>query len=193
MADQQQRIFDRERVLFADEGSRSVNNMIGLDAHVLCGIDCQNRAHLSFNDLTKRQMTDGNLGHSTPLLDACIKGDFEGVKRMIEVWRLDVEAAATIFINFSPASLIEFNADRLQGVTPLFVAALKNDVELVRYLVGKGANVSSRTSTDNRRTFCGITPLHAALLPVTYIASMITIFVVRNTWSSQTLVSSLFC
>jgi len=60
---------------------------------------------------------------------------------------------------------------KLHGVTPLFAAALKNDVKLVRYLIGKGANVSSRTSTENKNPFSGITPLHAALLTITYINS----------------------
>jgi len=137
------------------------DEMLIVEGHVSSG-NCQICAHHSFK-LLKR---DKDFGLNTPLflLGACMNGYFKSVQRMIEVWRVDVDATENLSLHPMYASQIGLGTDGLHGVTPLFVAALKNDVKLVRYLVGKGANVSTRTSTDNKGLFSGITPLHAALL-----------------------------
>jgi len=166
MAGQQQCNLAQKRRL------QSHHETIAVEEHVLSGTS-QNKAHHSSDNLKK--IRDGNLRYySTPcLLNACMKGNFGDVQYMIEVWRVDVAAAATLILPTFFARNIEIvtrrlaTTGKLHGVTPLFVAVLINDVKLVRYLVGKGANVSSRTSTANKSPFSGITPLQAALLPVT--------------------------
>ena len=162
MAGQQQCYLDH---ILQHTRSWTLDEMVAIERHVSSGT-CPNRAHHSFKDLMRR---DGGLDYyTTPLLHACMEGCFLGVQRFIEVWRVDVDAAASLFFYPSSVKRIGLETDRLHGVTPLCAAALKNDVELVRYLVGKGANVSARTSTDNKGPFAGITPLHAALLHLAY-------------------------
>ena len=89
---------------------------------------------------------------STPLLMACCNGDLEAVQRIVEVWG----------VNVCTAGVYPMGRQLIEGVTPLFCAAMGCHSEIVRYLVEKGANVSSKThSTD--KEFSGATPLHAAV------------------------------
>lgn len=94
---------------------------------------------------------------STPLLMTCSDGNLEAVKQIVKGWGVNVSKAA--------AHTIE--GQIVDGVTPLFVAALHCHIEIVRYLVGKGAQVSTRTTLATTPEYvglyCGATPLHAAV------------------------------
>jgi len=91
---------------------------------------------------------------STPLLMACQHGDLKAVQRIVERWGIDVRSAAV-------HCCIDWPYTRVIGVTPLFVAAFFHHRKIVEYLVGKGANVNSRTRAANPK-HSGMTPLYAA-------------------------------
>jgi len=55
----------------------------------------------------------------------------------------------------------------ISGARPLFVAALYGHVEIVRYLLSKGADVSAKTSTGDSPEFDGLTPLEGAVKDAT--------------------------
>jgi len=103
---------------------------------------------------------------TSPLVMACYQGALTVVQRMIEVWGADVEATSFVPIDAESASWMGLNIEStgLMDVTPLFAASLNNRTEFVRYLIGKGANVSARSSTIKTGPFRGLTPLHGALL-----------------------------
>jgi len=95
---------------------------------------------------------------STPLLMACSSGHLKAVKQIVEGWGVNVSTVATHPIGGVTVS----------GVTPLFVAALHCHTDVVRYLVGKGAQVSTRTALarmpdEHVGLYFGATPLHAAV------------------------------
>jgi len=99
-----------------------------------------------------------------PLLLACGQaGYLEAVKRIIENWGVGVEATS-IFYRRKP-----FEPDvTISGARPLFVAAFHGHVEIVRYLLSKGADVTAKISTENNPEFDGLTPLEGALKGATY-------------------------
>jgi len=106
--------------------------------------------HPTLQDLVVKGLYEDE--RSTPLLMACQHGDLKAVKRIVERWRVNVSISAVHYANW-PCS-------RLEGVTPLFVAAYYCHINIVRYLIEKGADVHSRThSTDQE--YSGLTPLHA--------------------------------
>lgn len=79
---------------------------------------------------------------STPLLMACKYGDLEAVKLIVEGWGINV---------CTPAVHCAVSPDRrLEGVTPLFIAAMQFHSKIVRYLVEKGASVSSRVQATDK-------------------------------------------
>jgi ankyrin repeat protein len=63
----------------------------------------------------------GNYGNNTPLAVAIMKGDFETVKKFVE-YGADVN-------------------ERSNGLTPLMLAARYNKVDIINYLIEKGAKV----------------------------------------------------
>jgi len=140
----------------------TVAEMIQIENHIATG-DCL-KVHHSLKDLaTKVDSSDTN---TTPLVMACYLGQLIVVQRMIEVWGAEIESRSFLSITGEIASKMGLNnqSPGLIDVTPLFAAALNNRTDFVRYLVGKRADVSARTSTRNPDQFGGLTSLHGALL-----------------------------
>jgi len=156
MAAQQHCLLDQ---IMLDPKEWTVWDMIQIENHISAGT-CPN-VHPPVRDLAK---VKGGL--STCLLRACdeAQGYLGSVKKIIEEWGVNVNSTSTHFLDPRRMDHMTLTVDRLYKVTPLFVAALKNDVKLVRYLVSKGADVSARASIKNKGPFAGITPLHGALL-----------------------------
>jgi len=92
----------------------------------------------------------GSLDGTTLLLLACGYGDIDCVKHLVENWRVDLQASGVYYHSF-PA-----NFWRIESATPLFVASHNGHLNIVKYLVGLGADVSSKTSSEK-------TPLHGAV------------------------------
>ena len=154
MAAQQQCLLDD---IVLDPKEWIGEDMIQIENHILAG-NCP-KVHPPLKVIAKEK---GGLG--TFLLRACENGYLEGVKKIVEVWGVDINVTATHSLNPHDAACIGMNVPRLLGATPLFVAALENHIEVIRYLVTKGADVSAKTSVKNEGPFAGITPLHGALL-----------------------------
>jgi len=114
----------------------------------------------------KELVLTGPLDGCTPLLMACSKGELSAVRHIIEVWKVDVHAAAT-YIFSSPNMVTQFIGNLIKGCTPLFVAASESHSKIAQYLIDKGADVSARTSADNKDQFAGLTPLHGSVLMAT--------------------------
>jgi len=102
------------------------------------------------------------------LLHACKVGRSESVRIIIEVWGADIQATATHFLEEQTAKDMGLRVNALLGVTPLLIAVLYNRRKVARYLIAKGADVSARTSANNEGPFAGITPVHAALLHLSF-------------------------
>jgi len=156
MAAQEQCLLDEIRL---DLTEWTVWHLIQIEQHISAGT-CPN-VHPPLKDLAKEKG-----GLNTCLLHVCneAQGYIGSVKKLLEVWGADVNSTSTHFLDARRSTCLALTVDRLYEVTPLFVASLKNDVELVRYLVSKGADLSARSSIKNKGPFAGITPLHGALL-----------------------------
>ncbi len=139
----------------------TVADMIQIENHIAAG-DCP-KVHPPLKDLAT---TAGCAYSPTPLVIASHEGYLTVVQRMIEVWGVDIEFRSSIRITGDIASCMGFGSisTELKGVTPLFVAAFNNQTACVRYLVGKGADVTAKTWTY-LSPIGGLTPLHGALLP----------------------------
>jgi len=108
----------------------------------------------------KDMLFNGSIKGSSPLLLACYYGQLDSVERIVEHWTVDVNLAATYYIDpFND----ELSSCKIEKATPLFVAAAKGNDEVVRYLVKKGASVSARTSDQDDPLYDGLTPLFGAL------------------------------
>ena len=94
---------------------------------------------------------------STPLLLACYYGDFDSVERIVEHWKVDVNLAATYYIDPFNDELL---SRKIEKAAPLFVAAANGHADVVYYLVEKGANVSAKTSDQDDPLYDGLTPLY---------------------------------
>lgn len=90
------------------------------------------------------------------LMKACIEDDIEAVKFIVEGARPGIDVNTT-FSNYGDWPIIH------QGASPLFIAACNCNLELIKYLIGKGANVNSRTSCRYEEKYDGISPLQAAV------------------------------
>lgn len=99
--------------------------------------------------MLKDLVLTGKLEGSTPLLLACYGGYLNAVKLAVEMWGADVNSPAVFYVY--PGA----DNKSISGASPLHAAALRGHLEITKYLVGKGANISAKTS-------CGLTPLHAA-------------------------------
>ena len=104
----------------------------------------------------------GRFCTTTPLMIATDQGDLEMVKRIVEVWEVDVYAA--VDKKYAVKAKSWEQPKTFEKVTPLFVAALHHHYDIVRYLVENGADVSARTSKNCGSSFGGLTPLHAAFI-----------------------------
>jgi len=108
----------------------------------------------------------GSLDGCTPLLLACGEGHLDSVKRMTQrwgCWGADVNAAGIYYHSHHRIKVA------ILGATPLIVASLKGRIDIVQFLISKGADLSARTSVkeDRRidlRRYDGLDPLHAALI-----------------------------
>ncbi len=137
-------------------------NLFQIENHIAAG-GCP-KVHPSLKDLATK--VDSSDTDTTPLVTACYLGQLTVVQRMIEVWGAEIESRSFLSITGEIASKMGLNnqSPGLIDVTPLFAAALNNRTDFVRYLVGKRADVSARTSTRNPDQFGGLTSLHGALL-----------------------------
>jgi len=106
----------------------------------------------------------GRLKGSTPLLLACHHGDLDSVKHIVENWGADIQAKAVYYIDPDDVKYSWKPLESIQSVTPLFVASCKGHISIVRYLVGKGADVSAETSSKTVPKHDGLTPLHGAVM-----------------------------
>jgi len=108
----------------------------------------------------------------TPLYVAIEAQHIEMVKLIIEEWGVDVNAALVLkdnTVHVEPhcsKELLPFTEP-----TPLFVAALLKSKEIVRYLVGQGANISTDGASTALKlqdqvglTHLKLSPLHAAFI-----------------------------
>ncbi|XP_076443656.1 protein fem-1 homolog A-like [Babylonia areolata] len=84
-------------------------------------------------------------GGSTPLILACKNGHLELVKFMVE----------DCGVNISQTGSVRFDGEDIEGAPPLWCAAAAGHVEVVRYLVFKGADINKTTRSNS-------TPLRAA-------------------------------
>ncbi len=129
-----------------------------IEIHLSTGNSCQ---HPPLKDL----VLEGSLKGSTPLLLACSQGNLSIVKRIIDYWGVDFQAAATYY---HPLENNEYRFwhSGIEGATPLFVASVNGHVDIVDYLVKKGADISAKTSSSAWR-YGGMTPLNGALSLIT--------------------------
>jgi len=88
----------------------------------------------------------GNLDGSTPLLLACEQGDLNAVRHIVDVWGADVRDAGNFYHALPRKSYFYPDREKVRGATPIFVAALNDHIDIVRYLIGKNADVNAITS-----------------------------------------------
>jgi len=108
------------------------------------------QARICIHPPLKDLVLHGDIDGSTPLLLAC-KGYLDSVKRIVEHWGVDVRAPANYYHSHSYYST---KAEKVGGATPLFVAIRNGHVDIVSYLISKGADVSAMPG--------GISPLLVA-------------------------------
>ncbi len=97
------------------------------------------QARICIHPPLKDLVLHGDIDGSTPLLLAC-KGYLDSVKRIVEHWGVDVRAPANYYHSHSYYST---KAEKVGGATPLFVAIRNGHVDIVSYLISKGADVSA--------------------------------------------------
>jgi len=84
------------------------------------------------------------------LIQACRKEELGAVKEIVEGTGIDVNAIA------------KYKYGGLHGDFPLLAAAENCNLQLIKYLIGKGANVNACTGR-NQGKYNGMTPLQAAV------------------------------
>lgn len=99
---------------------------------IILGLALVGFANVSFassSNVSDRNITAIVLREQSPLCNAIVKGDFETVKKFIEY-------GANV------------NESR-EGVTPLMLAARYNNVQIVKYLLEKGARKDAKDERGN--------------------------------------------
>jgi len=105
-------------------------------------------------------------GSLSPLHKACFYGELDSVKHIVENWKVNVNQLASFCPAYGGQSMID-------KATPLFVAATMGHIEVVRYLVEAGADVSAKSSSkydiyksssDQPKSFRGLTPLYGVVV-----------------------------
>jgi len=96
------------------------------------------------------------------LLVACEEGHLDAVEHIVDVWGADAGAAATFYPRYPVYHYHNYGIPLT--ATPLFVAALKGHIEVVRYLLSKDVALSVSVTGSYFQNVDGITPLHAALI-----------------------------
>ncbi len=109
--------------------------------------------HPPLSNLLLHGTQDGTFQGITPLLLACEEGHYDSVQRIVQDWHVDVNTAANY--NY-------LESEKIIQATPLFVAALRGHVMIVRFLINQGADVSATTSSQENPECDGLTPLHGA-------------------------------
>ncbi|VDO07694.1 unnamed protein product [Rodentolepis nana] len=75
----------------------------------------------------------------TALIAACRNGKYDIVQYLIDECEANVELVGTV----------HFDGEAVEGVTPLWCAAAANYLNIVRFLVKRGANVNATTATNS--------------------------------------------
>jgi len=89
---------------------------------------------------------------------ACAHGDLKAVKHIVENWGVNVEASA---VYWREPQWVLVN-DKIERASPLFVAARCGHLDIARYLVEKGADITATTISNEFPRYHGLTPLHGA-------------------------------
>jgi len=142
------------------EQPMGLQQLTEIEEHVAANnLDCP---HPPLKDL----VFDGNfINGSTPLLMACYFGELASVKRIVEGWGVDANQSAVYYFNPYKSP---YQYDSRFGkalATPLFVAASRGHLDVVRYLVDQaGADVSAKTVNEANADYNGLSPLYGAVL-----------------------------
>ncbi|KAM3188258.1 hypothetical protein ACTXT7_000657 [Hymenolepis weldensis] len=78
----------------------------------------------------------------TALIAACRNGKYEIVQYLVDQCGADVELKYKV-------GTVHFDGEAVEGVTPLWCAAAANFLNIVRFLVKRGANVNATTATNS--------------------------------------------
>jgi len=132
-----------------------LQHLTAIEEHVAA--NCPNCPHPPLKDIF---FTDDSIKGTTPLLMACYYGEIASVKRIVESWGVDVNLAAAYYFD----RLSFYGYSKIEKASALFVAASACKLDIVRYLVGRGAIVSAKTSDEADSYFDGLTPLYGAFL-----------------------------
>jgi len=82
---------------------------------------------------------------------------------MVDHFGVDIQSTATYSFDIEEGK--NHNRLLIKEATPLFVAALNCHLNIVQYLIKKGADdLSARTPTESQGLLSGLTPLHAAFM-----------------------------
>nr|VZH95840.1 unnamed protein product [Spirometra erinaceieuropaei] len=98
-------------------------------------IECIKRLGGSPAALINRRFCDGQ----TSLIAACRSGQLEIVRYLVDACGADIEQVGTV----------TFDNETVEGVPPLWCAAAANHLEVVKFLVSRGANVNQTTITNS--------------------------------------------
>jgi len=133
-------------------------NGLGILKEIEQHITTTNCHHPSLKDLRFHGSLDG----TSALLLASHFGELNWVKQIIDNWFVDVNSAAVYYPN--PLSRNDdVNFEKIDSATALFVAAFNGHINVVRYLIEKGANLSAKTSSEKHLYYDGLSPLYGAV------------------------------
>ncbi|VDL97732.1 unnamed protein product [Schistocephalus solidus] len=98
-------------------------------------IECLKRLGGSPPALINKRFCDGQ----TSLIAACRSGQLEIVRYLVDTCGANIEQVGTV----------TFDNETVEGVPPLWCAAAANHLEVVKFLVSRGANVNQTTITNS--------------------------------------------